>query len=488
MDPFAQVDAKPVDHAWLKIQSRGMAGQEKDLWLWKLIQAGLGLQSSQLITVVWGGEPSARDSGGLEIRVLRFPQRLRTAEQLRLDIAEVDSLMLAISTTRNASRTIPVDIFSWIEWLVTRSEEYAPGARDIHERFPLERSMLYELGSHRVPVVDVFVDLLRDSITRAARAAGIRTRRLRPWPAGKRFALCLSHDLDNAEPRSLLSGGRKLLGSAAAMVRGDASASARRRSEGIGLILGGSRNPYWLTDDISAIERTRSISSTIFILPHVNQMVLEGSTKRRRYDIRSAKIGRLLARVHRDGNEFGLHSSYRSFDFPAELEGEWKRVSEVLQGISTLSGIRTHYLRFRVPETWRYAARLGATYDSSLGWASDWGFRSGTCMPYRPFDLELREEVPLWELDLNLMDVAVRPSELVSAVQGLATRVERAGGCASILVHPTPYGGLTAREYLVLYRSLLDAVERFETAWITTPTGVVEAMSSYERLVTGPRQ
>ncbi len=45
-----------------------------------------------------------------------------------------------------------------------------------------------------------------------------------------------------------------------------------------------------------------------------------------------------------------------------------------------------HYLRIEIPTTLRELARTGITYDSTLGYADQIGFRCGTCNEYQAVD------------------------------------------------------------------------------------------------------
>ena len=52
-------------------------------------------------------------------------------------------------------------------------------------------------------------------------------------------------------------------------------------------------------------------------------------------------------------------------------------------------GYRNHYLRFKLPETWKYLADAGFEYDTTLGYSNALGYRNGMCHPFRPYDRSL---------------------------------------------------------------------------------------------------
>jgi hypothetical protein len=61
-------------------------------------------------------------------------------------------------------------------------------------------------------------------------------------------------------------------------------------------------------------------------------------------------------------------------------------------------GGRQHVLRWANPDTWRDWEAAGLSHDSTLAYSEAIGFRTGTCHPYRVFDLRERRlrvrEVP----------------------------------------------------------------------------------------------
>ena len=101
---------------------------------------------------------------------------------------------------------------------------------------------------------------------------------------------------------------------------------------------------------------------------------------------RHPQVRACLRELRAEGFEIGFHPSYRTLGDPELMAVEKARVEEAVGAVC--QGGRQHYLRFRVPETWRQWERLGLTYDSTMTFAGHEGFRCGTCHAYRPFDLE----------------------------------------------------------------------------------------------------
>jgi hypothetical protein len=104
-------------------------------------------------------------------------------------------------------------------------------------------------------------------------------------------------------------------------------------------------------------------------------------------------------------------------------------------------GGRQHYLRCKVPTTWRNCEQVGLVYDSSMGYADYEGFRCGTCHPFRPFDVEQNREMKITEVPLIVMDQTLRryrklsPDQAEEQIMQLAKRCKRVGGTFTLLWH-----------------------------------------------------
>src|SRR5213079_764648 len=93
------------------------------------------------------------------------------------------------------------------------------------------------------------------------------------------------------------------------------------------------------------------------------------------------------------------------------------RLDAVIGG--NVVGGRQHYLRFRVPETWREWEAAGLRYDSTMTFAGHEGFRCGTSHAYRPFDLEEDRELMIEELPLVVMDGTLRLYRGLTAAEAM---------------------------------------------------------------------
>ncbi len=181
------------------------------------------------------------------------------------------------------------------------------------------------------------------------------------------------------------------------------------------------------------------------------------------YDPRESPYRDLIEAVMQRGHEVGFHPGYSTYLNDEQFQIEKERV--VSAAGSRVGSGRQHYLRFRVPDTWRTWEANGFTYDSTLCYADLHGFRTGTCYDYPPFDVEQNRQMNLLERPLIVMDGTLRTYQGLTPAQGhdevlkLARRCRDAGGNFTLLWHsdslPTYELG-----WVVMYRSVLPELAR----------------------------
>ena len=167
------------------------------------------------------------------------------------------------------------------------------------------------------------------------------------------------------------------------------------------------------------------------------------------------------------GWEVGLHGGHQAYCDDNQLAIEKDRLEKVLG--RSVTGYRNHYLRFRVPETWRHLAQAGFSYDTTFGYADCVGFRNGMCYPFRPFDLEKDEEIPIVEIPLTVMDntldgyMRLDPRKAWEITRQLIDTVEQHRGVFTLLWHNTYMDG----ERLKFYEKVLSYCHD-KGAWMTS--------------------
>jgi hypothetical protein len=282
-------------------------------------------------------------------------------------------------------------------WLLSRQEELGDGNRDAFGRFDCSASWLVRHGLAEVPVVDLYALFLAQLLEETARSAGLPLLRKLPWPRARRYATVLSHDVDDAGRSSPYQGIKML---SRAVQRGSLRGVARgtyHALSGLGNSFMRQADPYWNFETIMLLEAEAGFRSTFFF-------VAEASSVRRDppYDVDTQQMRGLLGSLRSDGWEIAAHGSYDSYLDPKALSTQRRKLERVSGG--AVRGIRQHYLRLQVPETFRAQVDAGFAYDGTVGYRGAVGFRAGAAFPFRPFDSASGRELPLLELPLTVMD------------------------------------------------------------------------------------
>lgn len=268
-------------------------------------------------------------------------------------------------------------------------------ARDKHGRVPSSENPLVALGLERDPVVSRAAVLLRQAVIAAAGPLPVRL--VPPWPARRRWAVALTHDLDAVEwwpmftALRLVELARKgewrlagaVLGSAGRAVGGDPLGANVKRV---------------LEEEASA-----GVVATWFVLcgtPSFKTMAAGDLT----YRPEAKATRRILAAITQQGHEIGLHGSFETVDRAGAFEAQRAR----LAGLTgrPVAGVRQHFVRMRPGETQQAMVRAGFGYDATYGFPDRNGFRLGVADIVPGWDVRESRSSGLEEVPLIWMDRA----------------------------------------------------------------------------------
>ncbi|HDS45783.1 MAG TPA: hypothetical protein ENN68_06800 [Methanomicrobia archaeon] len=317
-----------------------------------------------------------------------------------------------------------------------------------------------------VPIVDIYEKELFDLIRHACAQSGVPLVHKAFWPEGKKFAVCLTHDVD--EIRKTYQYFTRFLKH---LKRGELRRGWYQLSTFFTDKLTG-RNPYWTFEEIMRIENALNVKSTFFFLNETaNVNLLKPATwihYARRYDFRDPKIAELIKDLAANGWEIGLHGSYDSYRDKEKLQKEKDYLEETLG--STVHGIRQHHLNLMIPETWKYHESIGLEYDTSLGFKGGEaiGFKWGTSFPFHPTDDN--EELSLLEIPLAIMDISLTTNSGVTAWEScvkVVTEVKNYGGVLTLLWHHTVFNTDEYPQCAEVYEKLIRVCKE-KGAWIAT--------------------
>jgi peptidoglycan/xylan/chitin deacetylase (PgdA/CDA1 family) len=286
------------------------------------------------------------------------------------------------------------------------------------------------------------------------------------WPDGKSFALCLTHDVDEINPRhSARNGWRR----AALTRRTDGGWSktirtfARSMYDTATSPEPSAKSPSRTIDDWLELEDHYGYKSTFFIFPDRPPHPHQWDCTYRFADRMTFKANRItlaeaMREIDRYGWEIGLHGSYSSATEPDLLENEKSQIENAID--KPVTSVRQHYLHYDIRRTPGLQASAGLRIDSTLGFNRSVGFRAGTCFPFWCWDHEARSLLKLLEVPQIIMDSALfSPGSLeynedlaIEHCLQLMETVRQVGGCLTLNWHQD---NINDDRYWQVYRTLL---------------------------------
>ena len=312
----------------------------------------------------------------------------------------------------------------------------------------------------KIPMVDYYEKILFDCLILVSDKLKIHLEYKPFWPDGKKFAVCLTHDVDRLKKtfQYITHTIRHLKKGEMDLVLAQWSFLLRRE------------NPYWNLDRVMEMERRLGVKSTFFFLNEQRKACLFSPSKWKlywgRYDIKDARIVEMIKRLDKGGWEIGIHGSYNSYSDIKRLEGEKKVIEEILG--KKVHGISQHYCNLDIPETWECHEKLGLAYDSTIGFVTDIGFRWGTCHPFHPFNPPEDRTLSVLELPIIIMDNACASDgkNIWEAIMNVLYEVEKCNGVLLLRWHQ---GIFNEREFpgrAKIYEKLIEFCKE-RNAWIT---------------------
>jgi hypothetical protein len=339
---------------------------------------------------------------------------------------------------------LTIDIFGGVFFLLARYEEVVRRARDTHDRFPARASLAVAEGFLDRPLADEYVDLLWNAMHSL-------------WPATVRqastFRLRMTHDVD--QPWAALGQRARTIARALAgdlVRRRDPSLAAHRARSFFDARVGRvDRDPLNTFELLMDTSERHSLRSTFYFMAGNASGHIDG-----RYRMSDPPVARLLRRIHDRGHDVGLHASYESYRSTERMHAEFVGLKAACQAVGfdqPTWGVRQHFLRFQNPQTWRSQEAAGLDHDSTVGFADQVGFRTGTCREYPVFELLERRKLRLREHPLLVMDATLvyymdlDLDEAAARTRAIVDICRRHNGDAVLLFHNSSLAGARQRAF-----------------------------------------
>lgn len=365
------------------------------------------------------------------------------------------------------------DIISSAFFFLSREEEIY-SKKDEFGCYPAKNSIIYP--KLHIPVVNEYFKLLLNAIKKCLVKQDLPLIQKCYWPDGKKFAVCLTHDIDRIGkwPMSQILYNflecvkyHKLNQISKIFRVTDSIREIMRIEEEYGF----KSSFYFRTDN-----KNRSIALIEYILSKIIPIRQFSSGYAPGYDIRNKKIVNLIKEIDKNGFEIGLHGSFNSPTNIKELKSEKNILEEILG--EEVNGVRQHFLRFEIPKTWDIQEKCGFGYDSTLGYNEAVGFRAGVCFPYQPYQKKLLE-IPLMVMDITLFEWLNYAKEGAWIVtKNLIDTIERYEGMITLSWHNNSFEDEDKTE---IYKRCLEYLKSRDT-WFATAREISEWIEKRDSL------
>ncbi|MEJ5994876.1 polysaccharide deacetylase family protein [Pedobacter sp. Du54] len=315
---------------------------------------------------------------------------------------------------------LPFDIFAASFYFISRYEEYLPFQADEHGRYPAERSLQYRLNLLDTPIIDHWALILKNIL-------------LKKFPHltfGKRkFKFIPTIDVDRAyhfRSSGLVKNTARILKAAVKL----------NTEKVVDIILTGlgQDDPFDTYDYLADIHKRYQLKPIYFFL-----LARQGHEE---YDQNinpeDESFTALISKIASTAN-IGLHPSYAS-------NTETKKIAEELVSLQAITNqridaSRQHFLKLHLPHTYLKLIKVGINHDYSMGYASQIGFKAGTCTPFFWYDLQLEKQSHLTIHPFAAMDVTLQhylnlnPEQAIAKIEQLIASVKLVDGTLYSLWH-----------------------------------------------------
>ncbi|MES2554535.1 MAG: polysaccharide deacetylase family protein [Bacteroidota bacterium] len=315
------------------------------------------------------------------------------------------------------------DPFAAVFYVIIRYEEYTNPKRDKHERFQASESVLYQFGWLQQQIVEQWVEAI---------VAHFFPGKLADLASGRMITPMPSFDIDNTFAFKWKDGWRKWVSMAKDTFNRNKERSTLRK-----MVLSGQQpDPYDTFDLIHKCAERFDQTRVFWLLGDIGEFDRNITWR----DPRHQRLIRTIGSVAR----VGLHPSYASNVSDKRLLEEKQRISQIL--VKDVVESRQHFLKVKLPQTYRRLISEGFKKDYTLGFADQPGFRLGTAHPVYFFDLESNQATDYKLIPFVYMDgtfneyLGYSVEESKAVVKKLVDEVTAYGGIFCFIWHNETIG------------------------------------------------
>ncbi len=325
---------------------------------------------------------SNQDVAGVQV----VPEKLLFSKGISEQSLKINKEGDFTTVFENGGADISFDIFAASFFLISRYEEYLPHQRDQHDRFSPEFSIAYKNDFLNQPIINIWVDYFQEVLQKKYSRLEFKL---------PNFKFINTIDVDYAYAYKEKGPIRAIGGLGKDFLTGKWRVFFEKIKCYAGLI----PDPFDTFDFVLDLHRKHNLTSIFFF--HVGDYDVNDKS----IPVSSNKLQSLVKGVN-DYADVGLHPSYASHAKPEKLNVEFSRLAKLIHQPVTKS--RYHFIKLRMPSSYRELIENGVSEDYTMGYASKMGFRAGVCHPFKFYDLDYDAPTHLTIYPFYLMEATIK--------------------------------------------------------------------------------
>ncbi|TCC94125.1 hypothetical protein EZ428_04930 [Pedobacter frigiditerrae] len=315
---------------------------------------------------------------------------------------------------------LPFDVFAASFYFLSRYEEYLPFEADEHQRYPAELSLQYKLDVLKIPIIDNWAIILKNILVKQFPTLTFGRRK---------FQFVPTVDVDRAF--QFKSSG--LVKNTARIIKAAVNLNTEKIVDIIKTGLG-QNDPFDTYEYLAAIHEQYRLQPIFFFL-----LARQGHEEFDQNINPEDEVFKTLISEIAQTAQIGIHPSYASNIETKKITEELIALQEITK--KKIDSSRQHFLKIHLPQTYLQLIKAGINHDYSMGYASQVGFRAGTCTSFFWYDLQLEKQTYLKIHPFAVMDVTLQqylklnPVEAIAKVDELMSNVKLVNGTFCSLWH-----------------------------------------------------
>jgi hypothetical protein len=338
----------------------------------------------------------------------------------------------------------PFDIFAATFYLLSRYEEYLPHQKDMYGRYAHENSLAFKEGFLNLPLINIWLEHFKSSLQQKFPNFKPRT---------PNFELIPTYDIDEAYSYKHKEWWRGAGAAVKDLLKGKWDKFSLRRK----VLDNKEPDPFDSYDWIDNLHRSHTFKPRYFFL------VPEKTGKYDRNILPKETALQVLIKQQADKYNIGVHPSWQSGDDISLINKEMQTIEHIASIKITAS--RQHFIRFTLPQTFRYLIDAGIKEDFSMGYGSINGFRASVASPFYWYDLEKEETTnlllyPFCYMEANsFFEQHFSPPQALKEMRHYYQQVKKVNGTFISIWHNTFLGtDERFKGWREIYKQFIDEV------------------------------